>query len=408
MSNKRVWHRLSSLRRQRFVGRSDEISLFKSILSEKFLQIQILYIYGAGGVGKTTLLQEFSHICTQENTPVIYIDARNIECTPDSFLNAIKINANLSPFGFASRTPGATTGGTPATHWLLNAGNPRTALDSPRDNLLDTIAQCNSHYVILIDTYETLQPLEDWLLQMFLPQLPENALIVLAGRIAQNKAWRIDPGWQALSRTRKLRNFTELETGNYLTLRQIASLHHDSILNFTHGHPLALSLVADVFAQHDTQDYKFDLQSLAATDVVKTLLSQFVQEVPSALHRAALEVCALVRLTTETLLAEVLGLEDGYELFNWLRGLSFIESAIAGIFPHDITREAIAHPDFWEYFCTAAETPLLKQAYFTVGKRQYGVSGCDYRVMSSINSMMQLPEWILRHLRYCIWGRLSA
>ncbi|MBW4570828.1 MAG: hypothetical protein KME31_23230 [Tolypothrix carrinoi HA7290-LM1] len=35
------------------------------------------------------------------------------------------------PFGFASRTPGATTEGTSATHWLLNAGNPRTALDSP-------------------------------------------------------------------------------------------------------------------------------------------------------------------------------------------------------------------------------------------------------------------------------------
>ncbi len=558
MSNKRVWHRLSSLRRQRFVGRSDEISLFQSILSEKILQIQILYIYSAGGVGKTTLLQEFSHICTQENTPVIYIDARNIQPTPDSFLNAIKINANLSP----------------------------------SDNLLDTIAQCNSHYVILIDTYETLQPLEDWLLQIFLPQLPENALIVLAGRIAQNKAWRIDPGWQALSRTIELRNFSELETGNYLTKRQIASLHHDSILNFTHGHPLALSLVADVFAQQDTQEYKFDLQSIAATDVVKTLLSQFVQEVPSALHRAALEVCALVRLTTETLLAEVLGLEDGYELFDWLRGLSFIESAIAGIFPHDITREAIAadlrwrnperyaqlfsrarvyyikriqqtngeeleralfdclfksqhvrhffvwqdksnlvtdslretdksvllqmvahhegkdsakiaahwltkqpnsvlvfrenqdktplgfmmllaldsasvedlqldpatqavwnyiqrqtplqpeekvsfcrfwmafdsyqavskiqtlvfiklirhsitttnlaflfsaiaHPNFWEDFCTAAETPLLRQAYFTVGKRQYGVSGRDYRIVSAINLMMQLPEWIL-------------
>lgn len=292
MSNKRVWHRLTQLRHQRFVGRSDEISLFKSILSEKFRQIQILYIYGAGGVGKTTLLQEFSHICTEENTPVIYIDARNIEPTPDSFLNAIKLNANLSL----------------------------------TDNLLDAIAQCNTHYVILIDTYETLQPLEDWLLQIFLPQLPENALIVLAGRIAQNKAWR-DPGWQALTRTIQVRNFTQLETGNYLTKRQIASWHHESILNFTHGHPLALSLVADVFAQHDTQDYKFDLQSLAATDVVKTLLSQFVQEVPSALHRAALEVCALVRLTTETLLAEILGLEDSYELFDWLRGLSFIESA---------------------------------------------------------------------------------
>ncbi|MBW4476513.1 MAG: DNA-formamidopyrimidine glycosylase [Tolypothrix brevis GSE-NOS-MK-07-07A] len=40
-------------------------------------------------------------------------------------------NSSFSPFGFASRTPGATTEGTSATHWLLNALNPRTALDSP-------------------------------------------------------------------------------------------------------------------------------------------------------------------------------------------------------------------------------------------------------------------------------------
>src|SRR6185312_9715410 len=70
-------------------------------------------------------------------------------------------------------------------------------------------------------------------------------------------------------------------------------------------------------------------------------LEQLVQKVPGPAHRAALETCALVRLTTESLLAEVLGVDDAHELFEWLRGLSFIESGPLGIFPHDLVRDAL-------------------------------------------------------------------
>lgn len=55
----------------------------------------------------------------------------------------------------------------------------------------------------------------------------------------------------------------------------------------------------------------------------------------------------------------------------------------------------LAEPDFWEYFCTSAQIPLLREAYFTVGERHYGVCGHDYRGESATDSMMQLPEWVL-------------
>jgi hypothetical protein len=54
-----------------------------------------------------------------------------------------------------------------------------------------------------------------------------------------------------------------------------------------------------------------------------------------------MEVCALARVTTEALLREVLGLEDAHELFAWLRQLSFVESGLEGVFPHDLARDAL-------------------------------------------------------------------
>lgn len=54
-----------------------------------------------------------------------------------------------------------------------------------------------------------------------------------------------------------------------------------------------------------------------------------------------------MQLTTEPLLAETLAIPDACELFNWLRGLGFIESGPQGIFPHDLAREVLAADLRW-------------------------------------------------------------
>ena len=115
------------------------------------------------------------------------------------------------------------------------------------------------------------------------------------------------------------------------------------MIDFTHGHPLALSLVADLFAQRS----EFTFQPDAAPDVVRTLLEHLVETVPGPAHRTALEVCALAHLTTEALLAAVLAMPDVYELFAWLRGLSFVESGPLGLMPHDLAREVLAADLRW-------------------------------------------------------------
>ncbi len=75
---------------------------------------------------------------------------------------------------------------------------------------------------------------------------------------------------------------------------------------------------------------------------IQALLERFVEKVPTPLHRIALESCALTRLTTEPLLAVALEQEEVYEIFEWLRGLSFITVGKGGLFPHDLVRDVLS------------------------------------------------------------------
>jgi len=314
----RLGDRLNVARRRQFVGRVAERDLFQSALAAAELPFQVLYVFGPGGVGKTSLLLEFTHLCTDQ-TRATYLDARSIEPTPDAFLSALKRALDLTP----------------------------------QDAPLEWLAARPFRPALLLDTYETLAPLRGWLNDVFLPQLPANTLLVLAGREPPPPAWQADPGWQSVIHLLPLRNLSPQESRTYLTQRAVPVEQQSEILDFTHGHPLALSLVSDALAQRPGLRF----QPASTPDVIKTLLERFVQMAPGPAHRAALEACALVRVTNEALLAEMLGMPDPstlrqgsgqansgqgpHELFEWLRGLSFIQSRPGGLFPHDLAREAL-------------------------------------------------------------------
>ena len=303
--------RLSAARRRQFVGRTRELDILRTALSVPELPFQVLFIHGPGGVGKTTLLHEYARLCAEVDARAYYLDARNFESTPESFLAAL-----------------------------------HTALNLPDDkSVLHTLVEEPYIHVFLIDTTEVLLPIDNWLRDVCLPLLPENTLVIMAGREPPSAAWHSDAGWQTLLRVLPLRNLSPDEGRAYLKRRNIPEEQQQSILNFTHGFPLALSLVADVFAQRqDLRAFEPETQP----DLIKMLLERFVQKVPGPAHRAALEACALVRVTTESLLSEMLGNMAGtHELFEWLRELSFIETSAAGIFPHDLAREALVADLRW-------------------------------------------------------------
>jgi len=295
--------RLAAVRRQRLVKRTAECDLFQQALTAAELPFHVLYILGAGGVGKTTLLTEFTHLATAAGIAHLSLDGRNLEANPQLFLVNLQRALGLGP----------------------------------GQDFFAYLAERKARFVLFVDTYELLSSLDNWLREDFLPNLPGTVLTVLTSRNPPGLAWRTDPGWRHLLHVLPLRNLAPDESRLFLEKRQIPRDQQAAVLAFTRGHPLALALVADAFAQNPTMHF----QPGDAPDIIATLVERFMQDAPTPAHRAALEVCALVRLTTEGLLGAILALEDAHALFTWLLGLSFIETQMRGIFPHDLARTAI-------------------------------------------------------------------
>lgn len=357
--------RLSTARHDLFVGRVAEQAVFRAALEATDLPFSLLYIYGLGGMGKTTLLHEFSALCQSANIGTALVDARNIEPLPEAFCAALAVALGLD----ATATPG------------------------------EFLAEQAQRYVLLIDTYEMLSPLDNWIREEFLPQLPDNILVVLAGRQPLAPGWRIDAGWHNLARTLSLCNLSPRESRAYLDRREVPVEQHRAVLDFTHGHPLALSLIADLFWQRHQEDataasYAPFFQPEQAPDMVKVLLEHLVQGVPSEAHRATLEACALLRLTTEELLAEMLDAPNAHELFQWLRGLSFMEAGLHGIFPHDLAREALLadlrwrNPDHYAELHRRARNYYAPRLQHTSGPDQERIL-FDYIFLHRDNSVVR-------------------
>jgi transcriptional regulator with XRE-family HTH domain len=303
VNSTRLAQRLDVVRQRSFVGRVSELALFVDAVSKDPSPFVVLYMYGPGGIGKSTLLGAFARYCRECNRPVLILDGRNIQPTRDGFLSTL----------------GELTGAT------------------------DPLTTLPNRVVLLIDTYELLTPLDSWLREHFLPQIPARAIVVLASRMPLSVGWREDAGWREHIRVQQLGNLTEMEAAEYLRRRTIPLEHHESILRFTRGYPLALALAADVLLQDPGSSFA----GPPPYDLVHALLERFVASILSSTHLTALEACAEVRVINEPLLAALLAISDVRALFKWLCSLSFISIGPRGIFPHDLARDALVADLKW-------------------------------------------------------------
>jgi hypothetical protein len=294
--------RLAATRARAFVGRAAELELFRSALLADEPPFVVLWLYGPGGVGKTTLLRRLAdEAAANGGGGVRVVDGRVTQPTPRGFLDAVGAD------------------GWPAGVRLL-----------------------------LVDTAEALGGLETWLREEFLPLAPARALVVIASRREPEPGWASDPAWSEALRTVSLRNLPPDEAAAFLRRRQVPDPEVPGVLAFTHGHPLALALVADVVAQRRAGGRPWRVED--SPDIVATLLGHLVRELPSGRHRDALDILMVSRVTTEELLRHALDETDPEavrRLFDWLRGLSFVLATPYGLVPHDIAREAISADLRW-------------------------------------------------------------
>ena len=280
---------LDAARRHRFVGRPVELASFDAALGGRSSR-RVLFVHGQGGMGKTTLLSEFCARARTAGRTVVQLDGREVDPSPEGLETAL--------LGAAGRQPSAGA-------------------------------------VLLIDGYEQLTPIDGWLREQFIPTLTADTVVVLAGHDPPTPPWRTDAGWRQLVAVHGLDHFDPVESAELLTHAGVAPAIQSHLVTLGGGHPLTIALLADLAASGQVPDTLAD-----APDLISTLLQSFLRDVPTSAQLTGLATCAIAWLTTEDLLARMVG-ADAPAVWRWLARLPFVTSGPRGLSVHDLARDVL-------------------------------------------------------------------
>jgi DNA-binding winged helix-turn-helix (wHTH) protein len=304
-----IGDRLSARASRRFVGRESELDILREAISPAQPSTPLFFVHGPGGIGKTTLMEQLRSEAADEGIVLARIDAAGGSPSPDAFLAALANALRLSE-------PAATLG-------ELVAGFPR------------------DRSVLVIDSFEHLEPMSGWVRDTLLPALPSQVTIVLAGRQVPDTRWTAHPLWCDAMRCIGLDSLSREESNRLLDVHDVALDAHAGVLDLCHGHPLALVLVADEVRRLGR------VPTGLGPDLMRALTKRCVAQAPTALHRAALETCARARTTTVALLSDVVDAANAFLLFDWLGEQSYVSTGPEGLWPHELVRDAIDEELRW-------------------------------------------------------------
>jgi AAA ATPase domain len=192
---------LDDARRRTFVGRRHELASLDDALVGRSPR-RVLFVHGPGGIGKTTLLLEFRVRARAAGRTVVLLDGREDDPSPEGFERAVLV-----------------------------------AVGERRDSGL--LAEFLAGAVLLVDGYEQLGPIDRWLRQAFLPALPADAVVVLAGRDAPRRPGAPIPVGARWSQSTASTTSMRRRAASCLL---VPALPRPSV----RGHPLAMALLADV------------------------------------------------------------------------------------------------------------------------------------------------------------------
>ncbi len=195
---------LDTARRQRLVGRHHELASFDDAVSGRSPR-RVLFLHGPGGIGKTTLVQEFRARARAAGRTVVQVDGREVDPSPDGLDSALHLAVGNQP-----------------------------------------IERLAASAVLLVDGYEQLAPIDGWLRDERIPALTADTIVVLAGRDPPAAPWRTDPGWRHLVAVHRLDHFNPGESIELLAHAGVALPGRAHLLSLGRGHPLTMALLADL------------------------------------------------------------------------------------------------------------------------------------------------------------------
>lgn len=252
-------------------------------------QMQVLYVYGGHGLGKTRLLTECAAVAEQRNMPVLRLDAQCVRPSPSAIQNAL------------ADMPACARGG---------------------------------RSLLILDSFESHSALEAVYWNHVLPGLPEGTQVLIAGqdRPAQPMGDIHCIGLNA---------FTTEESERYLELRGVPSRCREMVVRRAAGIPLLLAAMAEFAVDGQCPDVVSQEGPEGSSPEVAAMLAHIMKEAPSHEHRCALWAVAMPQVLSERLLAAMLDLPGSNACFRWLSSRPYVQRVQAGLILHPLFREAL-------------------------------------------------------------------
>lgn len=174
----------------RFVGRSEQLRAFDELLAADTAH-RVLFVHGAGGVGKSALLRAMQRRCAHRGLRAVAIDGRS------------PVETVFAAIAAAAQAP--------VVVFIDEADALDAALPAVRDRLLD--------------------------------DLVSTSRVVLAGRHRPDPSWR-ENGLDVILREAAVPPLAEDDADRLLALRGVAPDRRPEILRFAQGSPLALTVAS--------------------------------------------------------------------------------------------------------------------------------------------------------------------
>jgi AAA ATPase domain len=281
--------RLEDRDRSRFTGRAAEIAFLDQCLDADDPPASVVHISGPGGVGKSTLLREVARHARDRGISVVAVDGRELGPAPGALELALRR------------------------------------------------ARSHDRPLVLLDSYERMTALDSLLRRELLPELPDRALVLIAGRGVPDSGW-FTGGWEAVTARIDLTSLKPREARHLLAARGLTDPRVAAIVDWAAGSPLALALAADAAIA----DSGWNAASAPdRPEILRSLLHRLVETELHEVRPSALGIAVVARSTTPDLLRAVLPGEDTDEAYRQLSELTITERLDSGLTMHELARKAL-------------------------------------------------------------------
>jgi hypothetical protein len=273
----------------RFTGRSGEIAFLNRCLDSADPPACVVHVCGPGGIGKSTLLREAARRARGLGRSVIGVDGRDLGPAPGMLEAALRKAAR------------------------------------------------HERPLVLLDSYELMAALDSYLRRELLPELPDEAMVIIAGRGDPDPGW-FSGGWEALTARLDLAALAPDDARRLLAARGLTDQRVPAIIDWAAGSPLALALAAEAAIA----DPDWSAASTAdGPDILRSLLHRLVETELQDIRPSALGIAVVARTTTPDLVRAVLPGEDADAEYRKLAELTITDRIGSGITMHELARKAL-------------------------------------------------------------------